>query len=93
MLELCVYVEDLMNNFLFSVGKLVCYCLLVGEGIWVDDGFIEGMDVFIYYDFMLVKLVIYGDNWEVVMCCMIEVIEVYEVEGVVIILFFGKFVC
>ena len=82
-----------MNNFLPSVGKLVRYRPPVGEGIRVDDGFTEGMDVPIYYDPMLAKLVTYGDNREAAMRRMIEAIEAYEVEGVATTLPFGKFVC
>lgn len=92
-LELRVYAEDPMNNFLPSVGKLVRYRPPVGEGIRVDDGFTEGMDVPIYYDPMLAKLVTYGDNREAAMRRMIEAIEAYEVEGVATTLPFGKFVC
>lgn len=92
-LELRVYAEDPMNNFLPSVGKLVRYRPPVDEGIRVDDGFTEGMDVPIYYDPMLAKLVTYGDNREAAMRRMIEAIEAYEVEGVATTLPFGKFVC
>ena len=92
-LELRVYAEDPMNNFLPSVGKLERYQPPVGEGIRVDGGFTEGMDVPIYYDPMLAKLVTYGDNREAAMRRMIEAIEEYEVEGVATTLPFGKFVC
>ncbi|MEO0728300.1 MAG: acetyl-CoA carboxylase biotin carboxylase subunit [Bacteroidota bacterium] len=92
-LELRVYAEDPMNNFLPSVGKLERYRLPEGEGIRVDGGFTEGMDVPIYYDPMLSKLVTYGDNREAAMRLMVEAIEAYEVEGVATTLPFGKFVC
>ena len=52
-LELRVYAEDPLNDFLPSVGKLDTYVLPEGEGIRVDNGFEEGMDVPIYYDPML----------------------------------------
>lgn len=51
------------------------------------------MEILIYYDLMIVKLVIYGVNCDVVIQCMIEAIEMYEIEGVEMILLFGKFVC
>lgn len=92
-LELRVYAEDPMNNFLPSVGNLERYQIPEGEGIRVDGGFVEGMDVPIYYDPMLAKLVTYGDNREAAMRRMVEAIEAYEVEGVATTLPFGKFVC
>ncbi|HPA36843.1 MAG TPA: biotin carboxylase N-terminal domain-containing protein, partial [Chitinophagales bacterium] len=49
-IELRVYAEDPLNNFLPDIGKLEVYQLPQGEGVRVDDGFDEGMDIPIYYD-------------------------------------------
>ena len=49
-MELRVYAEDPMNDFLPSVGHLDVYQLPAGEGIRVDNGFEQGMDIPIYYD-------------------------------------------
>lgn len=92
-LELRVYAEDPLNNFLPSVGHLAKYRRPEGEGIRVDDGFEEGMDIPIYYDPMLAKLITYGDTREAAIRRMIEAIEAYEIEGVATTLPFGKFVC
>jgi propionyl-CoA carboxylase alpha chain len=92
-LELRVYAEDPTNNFMPSVGNLKKYRLPVGENIRVDNGFEEGMDIPIYYDPMLSKLVTYGDTREAAIQKMIEAIDHYEVEGVETTLSFGKFVC
>ncbi|MEM9649777.1 MAG: biotin carboxylase N-terminal domain-containing protein, partial [Bacteroidota bacterium] len=43
--ELRVYAEDPLNDFLPSVGTLETYILPEGEGIRVDNGFDEGMDI------------------------------------------------
>jgi propionyl-CoA carboxylase alpha chain len=59
-MELRVYAEDPLNDFLPNVGKLTKYKLPKGENIRVDNGIEEGMDVPIYYDPMLSKLVTYG---------------------------------
>lgn len=91
-MELRVYAEDPMNDFLPNVGKLTRYRLPVGEGIRVDNGIEEGMDVPIYYDPMLSKLVTYGATREEAIQKMIEAIDAYEVEGVMTTLPFGKFV-
>jgi len=91
-LELRVYAEDPMNDFLPSVGNLEVYQLPVGEGIRVDNGFVQGMDIPIYYDPMLAKLITYGKNREEAIQLMIKAIENYRVEGVQTTLPFGKFV-
>ncbi|PWA07412.1 acetyl-CoA carboxylase biotin carboxylase subunit [Flavobacterium psychrotolerans] len=91
-MELRVYAEDPMNDFLPSVGHLDVYKLPVGEGIRVDNGFEQGMDIPIYYDPMLAKLITYGETREEAIQIMLKAIEDYKVEGVQTTLPFGKFV-
>ncbi|MFV8340278.1 acetyl-CoA carboxylase biotin carboxylase subunit [Flavobacterium sp. LB3P21] len=91
-MELRVYAEDPMNDFLPSVGHLDVYQLPIGEGIRVDNGFEQGMDIPIYYDPMLAKLITYGETREEAIQIMIKAIENYHVEGVQTTLPFGKFV-
>lgn len=91
-MELRVYAEDPMNDFLPNVGTLTKYQLPVGEGIRVDNGIAEGMDVPIYYDPMLSKLITYGETREEAIELMIKAIDNYLVEGVQTTLPFGKFV-
>ncbi|NRA94229.1 MAG: acetyl-CoA carboxylase biotin carboxylase subunit [Psychroserpens sp.] len=91
--ELRVYAEDPMNDFLPSVGNLEVYRLPVGENIRVDNGFEEGMDVPIYYDPMLSKLITYGKTRMEAIERMIEAIDNYHIKGVQTTLPFGRFVC
>ena len=91
-MELRVYAEDPMNDFLPNVGFLSTYKLPEGEGIRVDNGIEEGMDVPIYYDPMLSKLITYGKTREESIELMIKAIDNYHVEGVRTTLPFGKFV-
>ena len=91
-MELRVYAEDPLNDFLPSVGKLERYRLPVGAHIRVDNGFEEGMDIPIYYDPMLSKLITYGKTREESIALMIKAIADYEVEGVQTTLPFGTFV-
>ncbi|MCL4128826.1 UNVERIFIED_CONTAM: hypothetical protein GTU68_035443 [Idotea baltica] len=92
-LEVRVYAEDPLENFMPSIGVLSTYKKPKGKGIRVDDGFEEGMEVPIYYDPMLSKLISYGKNREEAIQLMIEAIDAYKVEGVSTTLSFGKFVC
>lgn len=92
-LEVRVYAEDPLANFMPSIGTLIKYKTPVGEGIRVDDGFEEGMEVPIYYDPMISKLITYGKNRAEAIQLMIKAIDNYKVEGVATTLSFGKFVC
>ncbi|KAF2520187.1 acetyl-CoA carboxylase biotin carboxylase subunit [Flavobacterium salilacus subsp. salilacus] len=92
-LELRVYAEDALNDFAPSVGHLDVYQIPVGKGIRVDNGFEQGMDVPIYYDPMLAKLITYGKTREEAIELMIEAIADYKVEGISTTLPFGTFVC
>jgi propionyl-CoA carboxylase alpha chain len=91
-MELRVYAEDPMNDFLPSVGHLDVYQLPVGNGIRVDNGFEQGMDIPIYYDPLLSKLITYGKTREEAIELMLKAIDDYKIEGVQTTLPFGKFV-
>ena len=91
-MELRVYAEDPLEDFMPSTGKLEKYRMPSGEGIRLDNGFEEGMDVPIYYDPMLAKLITYGRTREESIQLIIKAIDDYIVEGVSTTLPFGKFV-
>jgi acetyl-CoA carboxylase biotin carboxylase subunit len=92
-LELRVYAEDPLNDFLPSVGNLEVYKIPEGNNIRVDNGFEQGMDIPIYYDPMLSKLITYGKTREEAIELMITAIENYHIEGIQTTLPFGTFVC
>ena len=92
-LEIRVHAEDSLENFMPSIGTLVRYERPEGEGIRLDDGFAEGMEVPIYYDPMLSKLITYGKDREEAIQLMIKAIAQYKIEGVATTLPFGKYVC
>ena len=91
-LELRVYAEDPLNDFLPSVGHLEVYKLPVGDNIRVDNGFEEGMDIPIYYDPMLSKLITYGKTRNEAIQLMLKAINDYKIEGIKTTLPFGSFV-
>ena len=92
-IELRVYAEDSLNDFLPNVGTLKTYNTPHGKNIRLDDGFEEGMEIPIYYDPMISKLITYGKNRMEAIQLMIKAIENYKIEGVETTLPFGKFVC
>lgn len=91
-LELRVYAEDPQNNFLPDIGKLEVYQKPEGLGIRVDDGFREGMDIPIYYDPMIAKLVVHGKDRMDAIDKMKRAIADYKIRGVKTTLDFGMFV-
>ena len=90
--ELRVYAEDPLNNFLPSVGTLTKYQKPVGENVRVDDGYEQGMEIPIYYDPMIAKLVTHGKDRTDAIQKMIAAIKEYKIEGVTTTLPFGTFV-
>lgn len=90
--ELRVYAEDPLNNFLPDIGTLQTYVIPKGNGVRVDDGFEEGMEIPIYYDPMIAKLITFGANREEAINRMIRAIDEYDITGIQTTLSFGKFV-
>lgn len=89
--EVRVYAEDPTNNFLPDIGKLVTYRRPQGTGVRVDDGMEEGMDIPIYYDPMIAKLVTWGQNREEAIDRMVRAIDEYRISGVETTLSFCRF--
>jgi acetyl-CoA carboxylase biotin carboxylase subunit len=89
--EIRVYAEDPKNNFLPDIGKLITYRRPQGPGIRVDDGFEEGMDIPIYYDPMIAKLITHGANRQEAIDKMIRAINDYRITGIQTTLDFCRF--
>ncbi|MEQ8909902.1 MAG: acetyl-CoA carboxylase biotin carboxylase subunit [Vicingaceae bacterium] len=89
--EVRVYAEDPTNNFLPDIGKLQTYVRPQGLGVRVDDGFEEGMQIPIYYDPMIAKLVTFGKDREEARQRMLRAIDEYQISGVQTTLSFCKF--
>ncbi len=91
-LEVRVYAEDPCNNFLPDIGRLATYRRPQGLGVRVDDGFEEGMDIPIYYDPMISKLVSFGKDRSEAISRMIRAIDDYRITGPETTLPFCRFV-
>ena len=90
--EIRVYAEDTMNGFTPDIGTLSRYRIPSGKNVRVDDAFLEGMEIPIYYDPMIAKLVVWGQTREEALDKAIEAIDNYQISGVKTTLDFGKFV-
>ncbi|MBM3169069.1 MAG: acetyl-CoA carboxylase biotin carboxylase subunit [Bacteroidetes bacterium] len=90
-IEIRVYAEDPKNNFLPDIGKLHTYQRPQGPGIRVDDGFEEGMEIPIYYDPMIAKLIAHGATRQEAIDRMIRAIDDYRITGIQTTLDFCRF--
>jgi len=91
-IQVRVYAEDPANNFLPDIGRLSVYKAPEGEGIRVDDGFEEGMEVPLFYDPMLAKLIVHAQDRESAIRKMSDAIDAYQIHGVETTLDFCRFV-
>jgi acetyl-CoA carboxylase biotin carboxylase subunit len=89
-IELRICAEDPANNFLPDTGKLETYIRPQGYGVRVDDGYEQGMDIPIYYDPMIAKLIAWGSNREEARERLLRAIDEYQVTGIKTTLPFGK---
>ena len=90
-IELRVYAENAAEGFVPSTGQLKKYKVPQGNGIRVDDGYREGMDIPIHYDPMIAKLVAHAPTRIEAIEKLKVAIDQYEIEGVYTTLEFGKF--
>lgn len=90
-IELRVYAEDPENNFLPDTGSLLRYERPQGPGIRVDDGYEEGMEIPIFYDPMLSKLITHGKDRKEAIDRMLRAISEYKITGVKTTLSFCEF--
>ena len=81
-LEVRVYAEDPENDFLPDIGTLKRYVRPQGTGIRVDDGFEEGMEIPIYYDPMISKLITHATDRNNCISRMTRAIDEYEINGI-----------
>lgn len=91
-IEVRVYAENAAENFVPDIGHLKVYQRPHGTGIRVDDGFEQGMDIPIYYDPMISKLVTHGKDRAEAIQRMVRACEDYAIVGVKTTLDFGKYV-
>ena len=81
-IEIRVYAEDPCNDFLPDIGKVEVYKRPKGKGVRVDDALEEGMEIPIYYDPMIAKLIVHAANREKAIKLMLDAIDNYDIVGV-----------
>lgn len=90
-IEVRVCAEDPSNNFMPDIGKITKYSKPSGVGVRVDDGIEEGMEIPIYYDPMIAKLIVFGSDRMDAISKLTRAIDDYKIVGVETTLPFCKF--
>lgn len=91
-IELRVCAEDPFQQFLPNIGKVNQYLVPNGPGIRVDDCMEANMEIPIYYDNMLAKLIAWGSTREQAIERLRRAIKEYIITGIETTLSFGEFV-
>lgn len=89
-IELRVCAEDPLENFVPDTGTLDIYIRPQGNGVRVDDGYEQGMEIPIFYDPMIAKLVVWGKDREEAIDRLCRAIDEYKIKGIKTTLQFGK---
>ncbi len=81
-MECRIYAEDPDNNFIPSAGKISRITEPTGLGIRTDGYVYEGYEIPIYYDSMISKLIVWGNNRDETIKRMKRALYEYKITGV-----------
>jgi acetyl-CoA carboxylase biotin carboxylase subunit len=91
-IELRVCAEDPANGFLPDIGRITEYSIPKGPGIRVDDAMESGLEIPVFYDNMIAKLIVWAGSRDEAMERMQRAISEYRLKGIATTLPFGRFV-
>jgi propionyl-CoA carboxylase alpha chain len=82
-MEARIYAEDPVRGFLPSIGRLTRYRVPEEkDGVRIDSGVEEGSEVTMFYDPMIAKLVVHGEDRASAVAAMRRALDGFEVRGV-----------
>jgi len=81
-IECRIYAEDPENNFLPSVGTVHSYVEPSGPGVRVDSGLYEGIEISLYYDPLIAKLLVWANDRNEAIERMKRALSEYRISGV-----------
>lgn len=81
-IECRIYAEDPSNNFLPSPGEMSNYLEPEGDHIRIDTGLSEATTIHSFYDPMISKMIVWGEDREIARERMIHALKDYVVHGI-----------
>ncbi len=81
-IECRIYAEDPDNNFMPSAGKIYKISEPLGLGVRTDGYVYEGYEIPIYYDPMVSKLIVWGNNRDEAIRRMRRALYEYKITGI-----------
>jgi acetyl-CoA carboxylase biotin carboxylase subunit len=81
-IECRIYAEDPANNFLPSPGDMSLYLEPEGENIRIDTGIADATTIHSFYDPMISKMIIWGEDREIAREKTINALREYTVHGI-----------
>ena len=89
-IECRIYAEDPKKGFLPNKGKINRYEYPSGPGVRVDSGIEEGMDISVYYDPLLLKVIAWDRDRTSAIVRMIRALDELKIEGLKTNITFAK---
>jgi acetyl/propionyl-CoA carboxylase alpha subunit len=80
-IECRITAEDPINNFMPSGGVVTTLQEPTGPGVRVESGIYEGFEVSLYYDPMIAKLIVWGENRAEALLRMRRALNEYRIGG------------
>jgi len=81
-IECRIYAEDPSNNFLPSPGEMSLYLEPEGESVRIDTGIDEATTIHSFFDPMISKMIVWGENREIARERTIQALNAYTVHGI-----------
>jgi 3-methylcrotonyl-CoA carboxylase alpha subunit len=81
-IEVRLYAEDPAHNFIPSTGTVTCFIQPQGPGMRVDSGIESGDEITQFYDPMIAKLIVYGEDRAAAIARLQDALEQTAVFGV-----------
>jgi acetyl-CoA carboxylase biotin carboxylase subunit len=81
-IECRINAEDPYNNFIPSIGTISTLNIPTGPGVRVDSGVYSGYQITPYYDSMIAKLIVWGEDRGEAILRMRRALEEYTIMGV-----------
>jgi acetyl-CoA carboxylase biotin carboxylase subunit len=81
-IECRINAEDPYNNFMPSTGRITHILLPSGPGVRIDTGVYPGFEISPYYDSLISKLIVWGENRAEAILRMRRALEEYRLVGV-----------